>query len=162
MTPFRTIIIFIVVSLAGLALVPKLQVNLNPPPIEPVIYVSYSVSEATPALVEQLATSPLENAFSTLHDLKEINSTSNYNQGRISLRFDKKAAMDQKRFEVAMLIRQVYPKMDVKVSYPYISTYQQDRNQVFLQYTLNAPFAPFEIKRVGEDVIARALADFQD
>ncbi len=118
MSPFRVIITFIVVSLMGLALIPKLTVNLNPSYQTPEIFLQYSVRDADPTQVEKLATAPLENVLSQLRDLDEVNSQSRYNSGNITLRFSKNADLAYKRFEVATLIRQVYPQLDEKVSYP--------------------------------------------
>ncbi|MCC5921278.1 MAG: efflux RND transporter permease subunit [Cyclobacteriaceae bacterium] len=163
MSPFRVVIVFIALSIGGLALLPKLKVNLNPPPADSRIYVSYQVSQASPNLVEQLATAPMENSFSTLSDLRQIASVSNYGSGRITLEFDKDIDLDFKRFELAMLIRQLYPKLDERVSFPTISESQRrDEGGIFMQYTINAPLAPFELKRAGEELIKKPLSALRE
>src|SRR5690606_39982544 len=101
MTPFRILIVFVVVSILGLAVIPMLSVDLNPKERSPIISVGYGISNASPEIVEKLATSPLEGAFSRLSELKEINSTSNYNGGYITLIFDKKADMEMKKVEIS-------------------------------------------------------------
>lgn len=89
MTPFRIIITFLVVSLMGLALIPKLSVNLNPTYQTPEISLQFNVRNADPTQVEKLATAPLENILSQLRDLDELNSQSRYGSGNITLRFSK-------------------------------------------------------------------------
>ena len=79
MTPFRLVIIFFVASIIGIALIPELSVDLNPPEKEPVLNISYTVNNASPEMVEKLATSPLEGALTQLSELKKTTSTSNYN-----------------------------------------------------------------------------------
>ena len=66
MTPFRLVILFFVASIIGIALIPKLSVDLNPPEKEPILNIGYSVRGASPELVEKLATSPLEGAFTRM------------------------------------------------------------------------------------------------
>lgn len=160
MTPFRLVIAFFVVAIIGFALVPKLSVDLNPREREPVLNLSYSVSNASPELVEKLATSPLEGVFSQLSELKKITSVSNYDRGNIQLRFDKHTDIEYKKFEVASLIRQVYPSLDQKVSYPII-TQSAQRNITektpLLTYSINGPFASFEIKKITEDILRSNL-----
>ncbi len=165
MTPFRIIISFIVLAVIGFALVPKLSVDLNPREREPVLSVSYSVSQASPELVEKLATSPLEGALSQLAELKKVRSVSNYNQGSITLTFDKQTDMDFKKFEVASIIRQVYPSLDANVSYPLVTqsaVRRTDSKTPILVYSINGPFASFEIKKIAEDVLKSSLNRFEE
>lgn len=165
MTPFRLVIIFFVASIIGIALIPKLSVDLNPPEKEPVLNISFAVNNAAPELVEKLATSPLEGAFTQLSELKKTTSTSNYNNGNIQLRFDKRTDMEYKKFEVAALIRQVYPSLDSKVSYPNVTQSSQrsiQEKKPVLTYSINGPFASFEIKKIAEDVLVTALNEVED
>lgn len=160
MTPFRLVILFFVASIIGIALIPKLSVDLNPPEKEPILNIGYSVRGASPELVEKLATSPLEGAFTQLSELKKTTSESNYNSGNIQLRFDKRTDMDYKKFEVAALIRQVFPSMDSKVSYPNVTQSSQksiQEKKPILTYSINGPFASFEIRKIAEDVLISEL-----
>ncbi len=163
MSPFRVIVVFLVLSVGGLALLPKLKIDLNPPPPDYKLYVSFDVGQASPNMVEQLATAPLENALSTLRDLKEIGSVSSYNEGQITLEFDRDTDMDYKRFELAMLLRQLYPRLDERVSFPLVSeSYRNENSGVFMQYTLNAPMAPFELKKMGEELVQKPLSAIRE
>lgn len=165
MSSFRIIISFVVISIIGFALVPRLSVDLNPRDREPVLSISYFVPRSSPELVEKLATSPLEGALSQLADLKKVNSVSNYDQGSITLRFDKNTDMEFKKFEVASIIRQVYPNLDPKVSYPVVRQSEERKANAktpILTYSVNGPFASFEIKKIAEDVIKTSLNKFEE
>ncbi len=165
MTPFRIVISFIVLSIIGIALVPRLSVDLNPREREPVLSISYGVPGSSPELVEKLATSPLEGAMSQLAELKKITSVSNYDHGSITLRFDKKSDMEYKKFEVASIIRQVYPSLDQKVGYPLVTQSAERRTDLktpILTYSVNGPFASFEIKKMAEDVLKSSLNRFEE
>lgn len=165
MTPFRILIVFVVVSILGLAVVPMLSVDLNPREREPVLRVSYGISNASPEIVEKLATSPLEGTFSRLSELKEITSTSNYDGGEIILRFDKHSDMEMKKFEISAMIRQVYPQMDSRVRYPMVTQTSQTRANTkspILTYSINGPFASFEIKKITEDILKPAITKYEE
>lgn len=81
-------------------MVPLLSVDLNPREREPVLTIGYGIPRSSPEIIEKLATSPLEGAFSQLSELKKIKSVSNYDRGSITLTFDKKSDMELKKFEV--------------------------------------------------------------
>ncbi|WP_186756046.1 efflux RND transporter permease subunit [Echinicola salinicaeni] len=163
MSPFRIVISFFVLAIIGFALVPKLTVELNPREKEPVLSISYGVRDASPDLVEKLGTAPLEGLFSQLSDLKKIESVSRYNGGSVTLRFDKHTDMEFKKFEVTSLIRQIYPSLDKKVSFPLVFQSAQRNNEPpILQYSINAPFAAFEIKKVTEDILKSVLNRFDE
>lgn len=165
MTPFRILIVFVVLSILGLAVVPLMSVDLNPREREPVLTISYSIPNSSPEIVEKLATAPLEGTFSRLSELKKITSVSNYDRGSITLRFDKKADIEMKRFEVSSMIRQVYPQMDQRVGYPRVSQSSQERSDTkspILTYSVNGPFASFEIKKIAEDILKPALTRYEE
>ncbi len=165
MTPFRILIVFVLLSICGFAVIPLLSVDLNPREREPVLNISYGIPRSSPEIIEKLATSPLEGTFSQLSELNKVESVSNYNRGSITLRFDKEADMELKKFEVASMIRQVYPQMDQRVSYPQISqSSERDRDvrNPILTYSVNGPFASFEIKKIAEDVIKPAVTRFEE
>ncbi|PZX47085.1 efflux RND transporter permease subunit [Algoriphagus chordae] len=165
MTPFRILIVFVVVSILGLAVIPMLSVDLNPKERSPILSISYGINNASPEIVEKLATSPLEGAFSRLTELKEIKSTSNYNGGYIILTFDKKSDMEMKKFEISSMIRQIYPQMDQRVGYPTVAQSSQarsDEKTPILTYSVNGPFASFEIKKIAEDILKPALTRYEE
>ncbi len=161
-SPFRTVILFLALSFAGLALIPKLSVDFLPTPPDPKIQVTYSMARSSPEIVERMVTSPLENTLSQVSGLKKISSTSRDDRGTITLEFEKDADIGFKKFEVNTLIRNVYNKLPENVSYPFTQQFGGDDNSrqtkgPFLVYTINAPFAPFKIKQEVEDVIRKQL-----
>lgn len=165
MTAFRVLIAFVVLGILGFAVVPLLSVDLNPREREPVLTVSYFLARSSPEIIEKLATSPLEGTFSQLSELKKITSVSNYDRGSITLTFDKKSDMELKKFEVLALIRQVYPQLDERLSYPIVTQSAQARDDFktpILTYSVNGPFASFEIKKIAEDVLKPALTQFAE
>jgi multidrug efflux pump subunit AcrB len=165
MTAFRVLIAFVVLGILGFAVIPLLSVDLNPREREPVLTIGYGIPRSSPEIIEKLATSPLEGTFSQLSELKKITSVSNYDRGSITLRFDKKSDMELKKFEVLALIRQVYPQLDERLSYPIVTQSAQARDDFktpILTYSVNGPFASFEIKKIAEDVLKPALTQFAE
>ncbi|WP_338792248.1 efflux RND transporter permease subunit [Bernardetia sp. MNP-M8] len=156
LSPFRIVLCFLVFALLGIFVIPFLKVELNPSPKLHSLTVRFSLSNASPEILENQATAPLENALSSITHLKEINSVSNYNQGQITLKFDKETDLQLKKFEVSMLIRQVYPTLISSLSYPLVEVSDGQNKQEkipSLTYSINAPFSAFEIKSKLESTI---------
>ncbi|MCD6347437.1 MAG: efflux RND transporter permease subunit, partial [Bacteroidales bacterium] len=159
---FSLIVSFIVLMIIGLALMPQLSVHLHPTRFVPTLHISFGWSNASPRLIEQEVTAPLEGLFNTIIGIKKIRSSSRRGSGSISLEFDDKADMDNKRFEIAAKIREAYPGLPDGVSYPNISYYSQDTEEpILLSYTLNAPASPRLIQEYAEDHIVPKLSHIE-
>ena len=140
MTPYKTVVIFVFLSLIGLAVVSQFSIDLQPNYSLPTLTISFTLPDASPETVEQEATAPLENVLSQITNIKKIYSVSGYNQGTIEITFDKQADIDFKKFEITSLVRQIYPKLNPKISYPQLEqrARQAEGKKVLLLYRINA------------------------
>lgn len=120
-SPIRVLVLFISLALPALFILPLLKVELLPHASNTVLQISVSLPQATPASIERRVISPLENALSAIRGLKNIRSASRYEQGSIALEFERKEDMAARRFEVATVLRSIYPKLPNGVSYPQLS-----------------------------------------
>ncbi|PIY13071.1 MAG: multidrug transporter [Flexibacter sp. CG_4_10_14_3_um_filter_32_15] len=156
LTPFRVVLLFLVVALLGVFVIPFLPVQLNPSPKVHSLTVRFLFPNSSPEIIESQATAPLENALSSITQLKEINSISRYNQGQITLKFDKTTDLALKKFEVSMLIRQIYPTLNSSISYPLVEVSDgksASEKNASIVYSVNAPFSAFEIKNKLEETL---------
>ncbi|MDW8331665.1 MAG: efflux RND transporter permease subunit [Cyclobacteriaceae bacterium] len=156
LSPFKTILLFVLTALIGWALVPRLSVDLQPSTMPPALTVTASLPHAPPETVEQEVTAPLENAFSALPQLKSIYSISHYGSSTIELSFDRHADMALKKFEVSSAIRQLYPRLNPGVSFPTVEqrTRTNARKNPLLIYRINARLAPYQIRQLTEEKLA--------
>ena len=149
---FSILVITLILMIIGAALVPRLPVHLVSTRTRPSLSVSWSWQNASPRLIEQEVTAPLEGLLNTIPGVSEIRSTSSTGWGRINLEFDRKADMDAMRFEVASKIREIYPRLPERVTYPQISSYQSpSEEKTLLTYYLNAPANPRIIQQYAEE-----------
>lgn len=157
--PFRVVLLFLVISLIGLALINRLSIDLLPQFKDPTLQVVYGLLQSPPEIIERELTSPLENVLSQLADLKKINSVSRYDRGAITLEFSSHVDIAIKRFEVAALIRQIYPKLPPESSYPQIFLQSQEQSdEPILIYSLNAPISPLQIQEIGKQYLKAPLS----
>lgn len=163
MTPYKTVVIFVFLSLIGLAVVSRFSIDLQPNYSLPTLTISFTLPDASPETVEQEASAPLENVLSQITDIKKIYSVSGYNQGTIEITFDKQADIDFKKFEITSLVRQIYPKLNPKISYPQLEqrARQAEGKKVLLLYRINAKVAPYQIKKTTNDLFVSELAQLK-
>jgi len=160
LSPFKAILIFLVLITTGIALIPRLSINRQPSEALPSVSVSYSWYSATGRVIEQEVTTPLEGLISRVRGVKNVSSVSSAGSGRINIEFDKTIDFDVVRFEISTIIRQAYPKFPQGVSYPSINSNRPNNENVksILSYTLNAQASPVLIKRFAEDRIKPILS----
>lgn len=158
---YQILVLFIVLSVLGVALLPRLSVQLAPSSKGRSITVSYAWRGASPETLERQVTTPLEGAFGTLSNVKKIRSVSGYNQGYVTVELDRRADADALRFELAALVRQVYPKLPSGVSYPQISLNapdEQSEAKPLLTLQLSGPVSSATLQRYANEQIKPRLA----
>ncbi len=160
---FKIIITFLILSIIGVFLVPKLSVKLNPKNNDTNITVSYSWRNANSFTLERQVTNKLETAFSTIKGIQKISSKSSKGYGYITLEVDKYTNTDALRFEIASVIRRIYKKLPENVSYPVIQLNKPDEEvSPFLTYAITAPIVPHKIQEIVKTQIAPQLNSVKD
>lgn len=156
---FSVIVSFIALALLGCTLMPLLPVKLVPSESLPAIGVGFSMPSNSARNIETEVTSRLEAALSRVSGVKYIDSRSSNGSGYITLEFDRNTDMQVARFEVAMIVRQLWQNLPDNVSYPYIDTRQVDSraSRPFMSYTINADLPPSQIMQYAEDNIQPLL-----
>lgn len=114
--------------IVGVSVLPLLNVQLTPSRSLPGLSVSYIWPDASARVIEQEVTSKLEGLFSSVKGIKSVSSVSSKVSGRINLSFKKTVNLDAARFEVASLIRQIYPTLPEQVSFPELSMSSSGEN----------------------------------
>jgi len=160
---FSTILVFLCLTIIGIALIPRLPIKLSPSKALPTINVSFSLSGQSSKVVESEVTSKLEAMLSRLEGIQSISSTSGNGWGQININLDKHVDIDVARFEVATIIRQTRPSLPPTTSYPTISVSKSDdnSNRPFISYTVNAPDNLTQIFDFTEKKIKPKLANIK-
>ncbi|WP_430410675.1 efflux RND transporter permease subunit [Kordia sp.] len=137
---FKIQVIFLILTVVGLFLLPKIGLQLYPNSKLPSITVNYSLATATAYTLERDVSSVLEAGFARLEGVSAIASKSAENHGYITLNFDKHTDIDVARFETATMIRQLYKQLPIQTSYPTIriNTPNDEQQRAFVSYSINA------------------------
>ncbi|GAB2565863.1 efflux RND transporter permease subunit [Spirosoma areae] len=158
---YQFLILFAVLSVMGLALLPRLSVQLAPSRAGHSITVSYGWPGASPEAIERQVSARLEGAFSTLANVKKVRSVSGYNRGYVTVEIDRSADADALRFELAALVRQVYPQLPREVDYPQISLdtpNEESRTKPLLTLQLSGPVSTADLQRYANEQLKPRLA----
>lgn len=159
---FSVILIFIVLVIVGAGLTPMLSLQYKPTEKSRNMSVSFSWQGASARVIEAEVTSKLEGVISTLEGIEEISSLSSKNRGSISISLKPKVDFEAVKFEMASLIRRIYPKLPQDVSYPLISSrgtqFSEGSNRPILTYTINSALSPLKIYEYAQDNIVNELS----
>ncbi len=159
LSSFSVLVVFVLLVIMGASLISMLNVQLNPSRSLPNLSVEYSWHNASARVIEQEVTSKLEGLFNAVNGIEEVSSVTSRGSGSISLSFKENVNLDAIRFEIASLIRQVYPELPEEVSFPQISLSSSGTlREPILAYTLNGSASPYYIQKYAEDHLVPALS----
>lgn len=156
---FSVLLIMAALAVIGVAMLPMLNVQYTPSPVERKIDVSFTWPDASARLIEQSVTSHIEGALSAITGSESVSSRSSKGSGRVTIRFRKGTEMAAARFEVASAIRNLYPKLPEEVSYPAISIATGGtRESDMLVYTIKADLPSRRIEEYVEAHMSTPLS----
>lgn len=157
---FSCIILFVCLSLVGLALLPFLPVKLSPSRELPSISVNFSSPGNSPEVVEREITSRIEAQLARIRGVKNISSASSEGYGNITVEFDRFTDIGNAQFEATVMLRHLWREMPTDVSYPEVVANRSDErsSRPFMTYTVNSSASPYEIQRYVEQAISNRLA----
>lgn len=162
---YAAILLFVVGSLLGLMLLPKLSVQLHPKTTGSQLIVSVAWPGASPEALEQQITSLIEGLCSTVQGVAKISSTTGYSRATISLQLDKDASAERLRFEVAQRLRQLYPKLPNGVTYPILRLNAPDESgsrTLFMTLQVNGNSSAPQLTRLAEELLKPRLAQIRE
>ncbi|MBN2166680.1 MAG: efflux RND transporter permease subunit [Marinilabiliaceae bacterium] len=165
-SPFTIITTFIALSIIGIAVMPLLNLRMYPGRAKPAITISYSMQGANAVVIDTEVTSRLEGLLSRVTGLNKLTSRTSTGSGWINLEMDKNTNMDNVRFEVSSLIRQVYPTLPLNVSYPYIRVNspnnEDEQAETLITFTLNGPGNNSTIGNYANEHIIPLISELPD
>lgn len=156
----RRVVIFVCLSLIGVALLPLLTVRLVPSGTLPQITVSYSMPSHSSTIIEKEVTARLEAAIERVSGISQVKSVTDNGSGIIYISTDKNADADAVRFEIATRVRQLWGHLPKGLSYPQITISNADNraSRPFLVYSIDAPVPTSEIDEYAENNILPTLS----
>lgn len=145
---FSVILVFVVLSIVGAAMIPLLSLQYTPTEKKSSLTVSYAWSGASAKLIETEVTTVIEGLASAIEGVGGVRSVSRKGAGSITLEVKDRRQVERVRFELATRIRQVFDRMPSGVSYPAISgSSSGGEMEPVLTWTVNADMPTAQIER---------------
>ncbi len=157
---FRRLMIFAVLTIAGLGLVPRLDLTFEPRVWSARVAVTWQWPGASPEQVEREVTAPLEAALALVEGVERIESVSRNGSGQINLLLDREASPEFMRFALSTRIRQLVPSLPEGVSWPSIelrSAEEEQAERPLLVWSLSGPVTPTALRRYAIEVVQPAM-----
>lgn len=159
LSAFSTILVFAVLAIAGAGMAPLLNLQYSPSQKEGELSISYSWSDAPAKLLESEVTSRIEGLVASVSGVKKVESTTNKGHGSVTVTLKDKDRIENVRFQIATLLRQMYGKFPSGVSYPYISVATGGNNvEPVLVYTINSQLPTQQIEQYVQEYIVKELS----
>src|SRR5690554_5592805 len=145
---FSINIIFLLLTIIGLALVSRLPVQLQPHNQGDAVNVSFWWYGMGAEVIEREVTSPIEGTLSALRGVRDISSQSYKNRGEVRLGFKKGTDMDAARFEVASLMRSIHSRLPKGVQLPQVSYSggSGEEDPLLMVYTINGEGSSYSLQ----------------
>lgn len=158
---FRVLLVFIILSVIGYALLPMLPLQYLPENKSSTIQVSFFLTDAAPDVLEQEVTTPLEASFSLVDGVKKISSQSGFGEGSIRIVLEESASLGLVKYQISNRLRQLYQKLPIGLSYPQLDvvcTGNKEDTQPLLIWSLIGNRPPNELERFALELLTPQLA----
>jgi len=135
---FSILVIFVFFALLGLIAIPQLSIQYLPNQVGNKLTVITQMEKCSPTIVEHELTAIIESNVSRLKGIETIESISDLGQSKVEVTIDKFTDVDVFRFELASLLKEIYPKFPKTANYPtlLLSGNLDKTNQAVLTYYL--------------------------
>jgi multidrug efflux pump subunit AcrB len=135
---YSILVFFSALMLTGIFLIPylnitpKSEINFN------IIKISYNWYNTSPEIIEEEVTSKLEGILTSIKGVNGVKSNSSRGYGYIEVSVDDGTNEREIKYEISVLIRQIYPSFPSRVSYPRIQSNRElsEQKQSVLVYTV--------------------------
>ena len=156
---FSILLLVAAFSVAGVALMPMLKIQLEPDSPQHSISVGVSLSGASSRTLESEVTSKVEAALAGISSVVSVSSVSNDGRGYVTLSFTGDADMQVARFEVASRIRNLWPSMPEGAGYPTISLSSSGKTEkVAVSYLLKGAMPSRTLAAYAEKYLVPSLS----
>ena len=139
------------VVIVGVALLPRIDVGVNPPPRQgKSLMVDLRWRGVTAKVMENSVTSIVEGAMSSVRGVENVSSESFAGRGRVKILLKEGIDVSSVRFEMSSLLRQIYSRLPRGVEYPVLTggeVVNDDggERKLLLTYNVNADLAEDKI-----------------
>jgi HAE1 family hydrophobic/amphiphilic exporter-1 len=154
--PVTITMVVVAIVVLGLVSRSRLPVDLYPKSDIPYVTVVATYAGTGPQEVETLITKPIEDAVSTISNVKNVTSTSQEGVGRVAIEFNLGTDLDTAANDVREKVDSVRMQLPRDMDPPVIEKFSLSSFPV-VSFALASPRPPKELRRIADDVIKDRL-----
>ncbi|WP_207538765.1 efflux RND transporter permease subunit [Sabulicella rubraurantiaca] len=155
--PISTIVLFLLMTVAGIFAFPGLRVNNTPDLDLPAVVVTIMQPGAAPSELETQVTRRVEDAVSGLGDVKRINSVVQDSMSITIIEFALGKSPDRAANDVRDKVAQIRADLPAAIRDPIVSRVEITGGAI-VTYTVSAPhMSPAELSWFVQDTVAKSL-----
>ncbi|WP_420963156.1 efflux RND transporter permease subunit [Brucella sp. IR073] len=156
--PLPSVLLFVILTVAGLYSFSRLPVTYFPAIITPLVKVTIEQSGATPAELETEVTRLVENAVAPLADIKRITSTIGQGKSVTNVEFELgKVTPDRAMADVRDAVAKIRSDLPGTIDEPIIERVEEEAQSVVTYAVSNPNMTVPELSWYVDDVVARHL-----
>jgi multidrug efflux pump subunit AcrB len=156
--PLPSILLFVVLSVAGLYSFSRLPVTYFPSIITPAVSVTIEQSGATPAELETEVTRLVENAIASLAAIKELKSTINQGRSVTTVEFELgEVSLDRAMDDVRDAVARIRGDLPETIDEPLIERLEEESQSVVTYAVSSSEMTVEQLSWFVDDVVARSL-----
>ncbi|WP_201838568.1 efflux RND transporter permease subunit [Microvirga zambiensis] len=156
--PIPTIVLFLVLTLAGLYGYGQLRINNMPDTDMPTVTVTARQTGASPTELQAQVTQVIENAVSALRDVEDVSSTVTEGSSVTTIEFELGTDLDRATSDVQSAVSSIRANLPAAVEAPTVTRVEATGNAI-LTYVIEAPgMSPDELSwYVDNDLVKQLL-----
>ena len=154
--PVLVVIVFLMLTFMGLAVIKDIEINLMPDIKEPFLMVSATYENAGPETVETAVTQIIEESLVTINNLKKIYSTSSEGSCEIGLEFNYGTNVDAAAVQVRDALEEIKDMLPAGMKSP--SVYKMNMNDsALMDIIVYGNRSESELKYIADKKIKKML-----
>jgi HAE1 family hydrophobic/amphiphilic exporter-1 len=155
--PIPVALLFIALTLAGLAAYPSLLIKQYPNIAFPAVAVSITQSGAAPAEVENQISRPIENAIAGIQNVKHVQSTATLGSSVTFIEFELGTDMQKATDDVRTAVDATRPDLPPTIDPPQVQRINIDSAPILTYAVSSKTLSGVELSWFVDDTIARTL-----
>lgn len=154
--PVLVVVVFLLITFMGLAVIKDIEINLMPDIKEPYLMISASYENAGPETVESAVTKIIEESLATISNLKKMTSTSSDGACEIGLEFNYGTDVDAAAIQVRDALEEIKDALPAGMKSP--SIYKMNMNDsALMDIVILGNRSESELKYIADKKIKRML-----
>ncbi|MCD8385382.1 MAG: efflux RND transporter permease subunit [Bacteroidales bacterium] len=167
---FTTIFTMVILMVIGAALIPRLDIGIDPKPRQgKTLSITFNWPQTPAHVVEQNATSIIEGVAASVRGVERVESASHFGRGSVNVQIKRGADVDAVKFEISSALKQLRSQLPEGMSYPLLSggevvsdDAQAKKSTLLLTYRITNQASTSQLREYAKAYLEPLVAQIDD